>query len=176
MPDPVPDEIIRSLPIFARMTGDERRRLLGISTIISFSAGDRILHQGDNGQNFLVLLEGECTVVKQTSDGGGSSITLADLRPPAHFGEMSFFHKASHSATVRAITNVDLLRITRDAYNQLIDNGDLAAYKLALNAVDLMADRLRRMDQWVTNEICRRKDDRRVSEWTDFRRKLFDLG
>ncbi len=62
---------------------------------------------------------------------------------------MSFFSPATHSASVRAKTDVQLLRLARADYDDLIRDGVSAGYKVAYNVLQSMADRLRRMDDWV---------------------------
>ena len=69
------------------------------------------------------------------------------------FGEMSFFNPAPHSASVRAVTGVEVFRLARDKYDMLLRVGSLAAYKLALNTVAVLSDRLRRMDEWACNRV-----------------------
>ena len=74
---------------------------------------------------------------------------LATLEPYNNFGEMSFFHPAPHSASVRAQTQVKLLYIERSKYDQLLTEEPACCSKLAMNTVASLADRLRRMDEWV---------------------------
>ena len=76
-------------------------------------------------------------------------MVLAELEPYSLFGEMSFFSPAPHSANVVAKTPVKLLSIARSDYDDLIRDGVSAAYKLAYNVVESVADRLRRMDEWI---------------------------
>ena len=166
-------DALKQLPIFAGMSDRERRELLDIAVVKQFKAGDEVLAQGKDGKDFWIILDGKCQVIRQASDTGGCAIVLAELEPPAHFGEMSFFHHAPHSASVRALTTIQLLRFQRQSYDELLQAGELAAYKLALNVVDVLADRLRRMDQWVTELVCSGPDEHQISEWARFRQKLF---
>ena len=99
---------------------------------------------------------------------------LAVLKPYSHFGEMSFFSPAPHSASVRAQTAVMALGIDRRDYDDLIRQGIWAGYKLAYNTVQALADRLRQMDEWVAELAAHNPTGERVAEWSTFRDKLFN--
>jgi CRP-like cAMP-binding protein len=148
-------DILRQIPIFKGMNDTERRQLAEMAAVIPFREGDLVLAQGRTSQNLWIVLEGECEVFKDADAAAsagvtaGPSIRLALLTPYSNFGEMSFFHPAAHSASVRAATAVSLLRIERADYNELVAEGASAAHKLACNAIDSLAERLRRMDEWV---------------------------
>jgi CRP-like cAMP-binding protein len=116
--------------------------------------------------------------VRPLAGQAGEQLALAVLEPYSIFGEMSFFHKAPHSASVRAQTSVELLCIARGDYDDLIREGAWGAYKLAFNAVASLAERLRRMDEWVAElagEPARAisSTEGRSSEWADFRDRMF---
>ena len=166
-------EVLAKLPIFQSMTEPQRRQILDIASTMEFAPGEVVMRQGKNSQNLLVVLEGHCQVVKTVGDQNRSSFVLAELGPDDHFGEMSFFQAAPHSATVSALTALKLLRIERKDYDVLLADESLAAYKLAFNILDELADRLRRMDGWVTELMNDDAQAARVSEWSSFREKLF---
>ncbi len=166
-------EVLEKLPIFQGMTDAQRQQIIDISSTMEFAPGEVVLRQGKSSQNLLVVLEGHCQVVKEVGETRRSSFVLAEFGPHDHFGDMSFFRAAPHSASVRAVTSVKLLRIQRKDYDVLLKEESLAAYKLAFNILDELADRLRRMDGWVTELLCDDQQARNVSEWSSFREKLF---
>jgi CRP-like cAMP-binding protein len=169
----VSDEVLAELPIFDGMDAQQRRKLADIGAVHAFRHGEVVLEQGESSQQLWIVLSGSCRVLRNPRTQPGCVVQLAELGPQDHFGEMSFFHEAPHSATVEATAPAELLRIERGDYDRLIEQGEVAAYKLALNCVDELADRLRRMDEWVTDLVCQQRDERQVSEWTRFREKLF---
>lgn len=178
-------DVLRKIPIFGRMNDTERRQLAEIGGTVSYAPGDVILRQGGNSQNLWVLLDGACEVVKDpdANQPRAKEVRLAVLGPFSNFGEMSFFHPAPHSASVRAQSTVKLLRIERADYEELVEEGASAAYKLSCNAIDSLAERLRRMDEWVAELLLANSPEaepatdgvvaERVPEWSRFRDKLF---
>jgi CRP-like cAMP-binding protein len=167
------------IPLMQNLNRTECKQIAEIAQSAEFRAGQCIMRHGETSQDLWILLEGKCEVIKPRADvpEPASELVLAVVEPYAIFGEMSFFHKAPHSASVRAKTPVKLLRITRGDYDELIRDGAWGAYKLALNAVASMAERLRRMDEWVAELTSQPKDVQssleRESEWSDFREKMF---
>ena len=178
-------EMLRKIPIFGRMNDTERRQLAEIGETVSYAPGDVILRQGGSSQNLWVVLVGNCEVVKDpdANQTRAKEVRLAMLEPYSNFGEMSFFHPAPHSASVRAQSAVKLLRIERADYEELVEEGASAAYKLSCNAIDSLAERLRRMDEWVAELLLAAAPgaeaasdgvvSERVPEWSRFRDKLF---
>lgn len=172
-PSTIPDDVLAALPIFHDMTEGERAELCDIAHVCDYQPGEVVLRQGETGQHLWIVLSGRCRVARSVNSGVGCVIDLAELGPRDQFGEMSFFHTAPHSASIEALSPFKLLRIDRTDYDRLIAAGSIAAHKLALNCVDDLADRLRRMDEWVTDLLCKQDNKNNASEWTRFREKLF---
>ncbi len=176
----ISDELLRDIPLFRNMNASERRQLADITQVEPLPPGATLFRQGESSRNLWVVVEGKCEVVRHfdRAEGNGmpgkETVLLAVLEPFNQFGEMSFFHPAPHSAEVRAKTAVKLLRIGYSDYKDLITDGVVAAYKLSHNAVDALAQRLRRMDDWIAELLAQRPaDDSQKREWNSFRDKLF---
>jgi CRP/FNR family transcriptional regulator, cyclic AMP receptor protein len=168
-------QVLRSVPLFNSLNETECRQIAEVIQMHSFAAGDTVIRQGESSRNLWVMLDGTCEVSKRLlpDDPDSESVLLATIEPYQHFGEMSFFHPAPHSADVRAKTNVKVLRISHVDYQDLIAEGVWAAYKLAYNVVQGLAERMRRMDDWVTDLMLRQKEAVTQAEWSEFREKLF---
>src|SRR5690606_26658535 len=106
--------------------------------------------------------------------GGEDSLVLAVLKPYAHFGEMSFFHPAPHSADVRAASAAKGLQVAQSDYADMMQEGVGAAFKLAYNVAQELAGRLRRMDDWVAELASNPSAAASVPEWSRFRNKMFN--
>ncbi len=97
---------LERIPLFRNFNETERRQLADIAQIKHFAPGELVIRQGKASQTLWVVLEGKCEVVKYPDDSPRDSLILAVLEPFSHFGEMSFFSPAPHSANVRAQTAV----------------------------------------------------------------------
>jgi CRP/FNR family transcriptional regulator, cyclic AMP receptor protein len=156
-------------PIFEGFTAEEYEGALALLEQQSYAKGDVILHEGKSEQALWILVKGSCEVVKRNK----TEHKLATLDAGSAFGEMSFLQKAPHSATVRASTAVKVLRMTRENYEQLHTRHPTAAYKITQIVVSLMAQRLRRMDEWICDLVERPEGANHREEWHDFRAKLY---
>ncbi len=178
----IPLDVFAKVPLFHGFNESECRQVAEIAQCREFAPGEVIISQGQSSQELWVLLEGKCDVTILTGEKNGppEAVVLAVLKAYSHFGEMSFFHSAPHSASVRAQTHVKLLRIMRGDYEELIQEGCRAAYKIAYNTVQGLAERLRAMDRWVTELMAQasangqpaRPPIDQIQEWSDFREKM----
>lgn len=170
-------DVLQGVPLFAGLATDECRTVADASRFVEFDAGEIVLRQGATSQNLWVVWDGKCEVVWTPASGKAvEEVVLAELAPHQSFGEMSFFHEAPHSASVRAKTKVVLMRLERARYDALVQDGCHGALKLALNTVGALAERLRRMDGWVAELLNAPASPKSPppDEWTQFRHKLLN--
>lgn len=152
------------------LTGEELQAFLQRIRFEGFRPGDEILTEGNQYHGVWILLSGTCEVIKH---GLHRDSRLAVLEPGNVFGEMSFLQAVPHSASVRAVDQVETMRLMRDQYDDLREHCPQAAHKIAVNIIRVLSDRLRKMDEWTCELVERECDGRRYKEWQDFRSKLY---
>ena len=165
------EDPLAKLPIFSGMTEDEIQAALACTHAVEISAGEQIISQGKHVPNLWFIREGRCEIKRRTD--AGCEFKLAELGPSSQFGEMSFFHSSPHSANVIALTDMKLLKMAREDYDQLCADGNPIAFKFAINSLEQMAERLRRTDQWITDLVCKENHQPTPTEWTSFRKLIF---
>ncbi|REJ82636.1 MAG: cyclic nucleotide-binding domain-containing protein [Planctomycetota bacterium] len=153
------------------MNSDELDAVFRLTESEDFAAGEEILTEGLAYQSLWIIVTGRCEVVK--SGNGLEPNRLAELEEGAVFGEMSFFEKAPHSASVRALSDVSTMRLTRRRFEDLRKNCPAAADKIACNLVNILSTRLRRMDEWTCQLVEGNCSERQQGEWQEFRAKLY---
>lgn len=162
---------IENCPLFHNMMTAGVHEILGLMETRTYKPGDLILQEGQSLQYLGVVLSGKCQVARKST--AGNELILAVLEKNAVFGEMSFFSPAPHSANVRAMTDVEVKLLARDKYDMLLRVGSVAAYKLGFNVVQVLASRLRRMDQWICELLEKTPAQGHHEEWHDFQSKLY---
>jgi CRP/FNR family transcriptional regulator, cyclic AMP receptor protein len=171
-------DVLRRIPLLSNLNESELHQIADVLRPRTFAPGEYVIRQGGQSRDLWIVLEGECEVVRRLKpddrDNHQEALTLARLQPLAHFGEMSFFHPAPHSADVRAHSPLTLLQITHADYADMIHEGMNAAFKVAYNVVQQLAERLRRMDEWVAELANNPAAAANVPEWSRFRIKVFD--
>jgi anion transporter len=112
-------DAIRKIPIFSSLSREDVAKVLGKLEEISFAAGATIFRQGDKGDAFYLIHSGTVEVVLES--GGGRMETLAVLGPQDSFGEMALLSGEPRSATIVAVKDTTLWRLSREAWNDLIE-------------------------------------------------------
>ena len=79
-----------------------------------YESGENIIKQGDPGDHFYMILEGEVEVIRERS--GGKETVLNRLGKGEYFGETALLTRRSRNATVRSITPVDVITLGRDDF------------------------------------------------------------
>lgn len=171
MPEPETVADLARCPIFRGLEPGELDRIWQLLEPVSYSGGATILNEGQSTRFLWIIVRGRCRVLKETA--GGSAQQLAVLEPWSVFGELSFFHPAPHSASVVAASQVDLLRLSHAAFDTLRSRDASTVGRIALNSLEIVSERLRKMDEWVGNLIERPEAAAHREEWRDFRAKLF---
>lgn len=74
--------------------------------------GDKLIKQGENGDYYYVLTEGEARVTR--------TVELATLKPGSSFGEEALLSGSSRNASVSMLTDGVVMRLSRDDFNELL--------------------------------------------------------
>jgi NADH dehydrogenase len=82
-----------------------------------FEAGDFIIHQGDVGDQFYVIVTGEVEVFRELPTG--QKVHLAQLGRGEYFGESALLTGRRRNASVKAMSSVDLMCLGRDEFTSL---------------------------------------------------------
>lgn len=83
-----------------------------------YEAGQDIVRQGERGQQLYFIAKGMVEVLR---DDGTGPRELARLGPGEHFGEMAVFQASPRTATVRALTAVEIIAMGADEARVLGD-------------------------------------------------------
>jgi CRP/FNR family transcriptional regulator, cyclic AMP receptor protein len=110
----VPAEELRKVPLFSGMTDRSVHAVGALARETHFATGDELVRQGDPGDFFIILVEGDARV---TQDGQA----LRSLGPGDFLGEISLIDGTPRSATVTATSPVTALVVDRLEFGQLME-------------------------------------------------------
>ncbi|HUV09838.1 MAG TPA: cyclic nucleotide-binding domain-containing protein [Acidimicrobiia bacterium] len=131
MKDLTTDERLAQVPLFAGLSKKELVAVSSLATRLDLTAGKELTKQGETGNEFVIILDGEVNVV---IDGN----VVATRGPGDYFGEIALLSERPRTATVVAKTAVAIEVIGRREFRGLVD--DQPAIEAQLRAV--MAERL----------------------------------
>ena len=135
----LPVEIIaarlRDTPLFAGLDDDQLRRLVDLGQIVDLRPDEVLIREGDLADALYVVLDGQLEVTKRS---GTSHIPLAQVGPGALQGEMAALEGGRRLASVRAVTEAEILRIPVETIRELLAAGPDVALSVIRTAVGRM--------------------------------------
>lgn len=137
-------ESVGSNVLFQHLESDELGDVLDAMFPVNPKAGDVIIQQGDEGDNFYVVETGDTTVEIEQD---GSVDTVAEIGKGGSFGELALIYGTPRAATIRAKTDCALWAIDRDTYRRILMGSTIRkrkTYEAFLNKVDI----LQTLDKW----------------------------
>jgi len=141
-----------STPFFDMLDPAERAEVVRIMEVQRLTDGEVVFREGDPGDAWCVILDGEAQVLKNTAEGARE---LAVLKRGACVGEMAILDGEGRSATVKAVGPLTLLRFRRARFEQLLNLGSLGAYKLILAMARMLSQRHRLLTARVSKAASR---------------------
>jgi CRP-like cAMP-binding protein len=130
-------ELIRRIPIFAKIDIALLKLLCFSSERLTFQADQVVFGAGDPGDAAYVIIEGNVDVSVPTSSG---PLVINSLGPNDILGEIAIFAEVPRTATVTAKTRVETLRISKDQFMGIVRQSPDAALEL----IRILAARLAR--------------------------------
>lgn len=112
-------EMLRQVPIFARIKPAKLKLLAFASERMTYRPGQDLCRQGDVGDAVYVILSGTADVIVSSPAG---EIKVADVGENAIVGEIAVLCDVSRTATVRATSALEALRIKREHFLELVND------------------------------------------------------
>ena len=110
-------EILKGVPLFAKMEPAKLKLLAFTGERMTFSSGQEVCHQGDPGDAMYVILGGIADVLIDTPNG---PLRVAQLKKNGFFGETAILCDAPRNATITASESLLTLKINKDMFYRLV--------------------------------------------------------
>ncbi len=128
-------DLLDGLPFCQHLSADERMKVLRYVHDVVCEAGREIFAQGDEGQDFYLVVEGSLDVLV-----GGARVNV--LQAGSHFGEIALVSGTPRSATVVAREPTRLFRISREGFYDLGQKDQAIAVKMLWSFSQSLAHRV----------------------------------
>ncbi len=152
---------LREIPLFSEMDEQEVAGIRSIMDEKKFKPGQIIIREGDVGDLFYVITEGQAEIIIR--DANGSDVVLHEAGPGDFFGELSMLTNEPRSARVRAVESLTTLVLERDEFFNFLRTHTHAA-------IDVMVELGGRLHE--NDAILRRMASRNVNEVDEERMTL----
>lgn len=138
-------------PMFAGLDPHELSEIVHILQVQRVRPGVAIFREGDAGDAWYVVFDGEADVHKSNDFLPNQQIAI--LGPRSVFGEMAMLDHSPRSASVVARTECTVLKFPRSAFEELLEQGNLAAYKLVYEIAKVLTSRARATTQRLSDAL-----------------------
>jgi CRP/FNR family transcriptional regulator len=138
-------QAIAGFPAFSGLSADELRALRQIAVQRKCARGEIVFSEGDPGNGFYVVIDGQVKVYKLSPEGKEQILHI--IRPGEPFGEVAVFAGRSFPANAEAIEAGRLLFLPRTSFVELIRRNP----SLAMNMLAVLSRRLRQFTLQVEN-------------------------
>jgi CRP-like cAMP-binding protein len=128
-------KMLKQVPLFAGVSPAKLKLLAFTSERVLYRAEEVLFSQGDPGDAAFVILSGRADVLV---DGPKGPIRVAELEENAIVGEIAILCDVARTATVKAVTQVEALRISKDNFFKLLTDFP----EMTIEVVRVLADRL----------------------------------
>jgi cAMP-dependent protein kinase regulator len=109
--------------LFKYLEENQRKEIFDAMFQVIHNPGEIIIKQGDEGDNFYVIDEGEVEVFV-------NNVCVTTIADSGSFGELALIYGTPRAATVKAKTTVKLWAIDRDTYRRILMGSIIRKRKL----------------------------------------------
>jgi CRP-like cAMP-binding protein len=135
------DAVVRLLlraPVFKALRDRELRKLASKARRVVYGPLDRIVLQGQRGSSMFLVASGSVEVLVRQQDG--RDLPVAALEKGAVFGEFALLTGEERTATVRAVDEVELYEISKEALQPILEARPQLVIELSLLMAMRQAD------------------------------------
>ncbi len=140
---------LKESDLFYNLIASQLELVEGICEECSFQAGKMIVHENSRDNELYLILQGQVEVlmdpelVSPGPNHQASPGVITRLWPGQSFGEMALVDEGVRSASVRAVTDTHLLRITREKFLRLCTVYPELGYRVMFNLASDLSQKIR---------------------------------
>ena len=128
-------ELIRQFPIFGKIQPAMQKLLCFSAERLAFDPGQVIFNAGESADAAYVVIEGNAEISVPTPSG---PIVINNVGRNEIVGEIAIFGDVPRTATVKAVTRLEALKISKELFVKVIRENPDAAIEL----IRILASRL----------------------------------
>ncbi|MBI9087133.1 MAG: cyclic nucleotide-binding domain-containing protein [Desulfobacterales bacterium] len=141
---------IKKIDAFRYLGEDELKAILSLSDIVVYAPGEKIITQGDIGEFFFAVIDGQVDISIQQLNKPG--VILSTLASGEIFGESAIFLKEERTATVTSSQETVVIRIHRQNMLSFFKSNAHAGNKVLMIIVLGLLIRLKNTNQELAFE------------------------
>ena len=112
------EDILKRVKVLDSLDSTERHKLIDSITEVKFKEGDYIIKQGELGNKFYFIMEGQAKAEKTIKSG--EIVKVKDYEEGDYFGEVSLLKDQPRAASVISKTELSALYLDRQMFNRIL--------------------------------------------------------
>jgi len=128
-------DLLRKIPMFAKMETSKLKLLAFSSEMVSFQNGDIVFNSGDNADYAYVIMEGAVDIITETEKGPIVTVTLSQNQL---IGELGLLNNTPRIATLIANGNLLAMKITAEMFFRILRENS----EVALDVIRMLSTKL----------------------------------
>ena len=145
-------EILKGVPIFAKIEPAKLKLIAFTGERMTFSAGQELFHQGDQGDAMYVILGGIADVLIDNDKGG--QIAVAEMKKNNFVGEMAILGDVPRTATIKAREPLNTLKISKDTFYRMVGEFPQMAIEIMRELAHRVEDTNKKLREATANKAA----------------------
>ncbi len=133
---------LNRIPLFDRLRAAELRLLAKYMNFTRIKKGNIFMKEGDKGNFVCFIVTGTVEIIKEGQ--GGKFAIINTLTKGRSIGEMSLIDETPRSATLRASTDVVLIKLTKKGFDLMLEHYHSTGIKILKGLARLLSMNLRK--------------------------------
>eukprot|EP00823_Brevimastigomonas_motovehiculus_P005177 TRINITY_DN364_c1_g6_i1.p1 TRINITY_DN364_c1_g6~~TRINITY_DN364_c1_g6_i1.p1 ORF type:complete len:778 (-),score=258.93 TRINITY_DN364_c1_g6_i1:217-2550(-) len=117
------DDFLMNIPLFGKLSKKERSQLAGCLEEKKYASNDVIVKQGENGDGFYIIKQGEVKVLR--TDDKNKTTELSRLKSLEYFGETALLAEGARTATIQACSPTHCWFVSKKHFDKLFGKNKL---------------------------------------------------
>lgn len=134
-------DALKTSALFKGFTDTGLQIFATIATPRTFPRGTPLFVEGMVGDSLFIIALGQVKVAAKNT--GGEDVTLGELGPGEHVGDLALLHQGSRMSTATAVSDVTAIELRHADFQKLLAQKPQACLKLILTLSQGLAQRVR---------------------------------
>ena len=114
-----PDELLRTTPVFQKLSAEDRQRVSAVTTVRRFTRGDTIFEQGAPADAFYTIAAGRVKIIRMMPNGKDIILEVFGRGDP--LGALATYDNRPFPASAVALEDTTCLVIPRPVFFKLLE-------------------------------------------------------
>lgn len=112
-------EFLKKMPIFSEVGSTVLAGAAKEMKLVSYSAGEYVIQQGEMGDKFFLIRSGKVEVLKEKE---GRMQSMGTLGPGDFFGELALLRQEPRLATIKALEDIEVFILPKEKFDEIVNS------------------------------------------------------